>query len=110
MNPAPGHVPLVENPRDIVLLRALALAVLLIGVGWLVSAQPAYSATHTWTGGFGESGDWSAAANWSPAVGVVDGETVDLVFPASTRGPRGSNNDRNNVTINSITIQDGGFT
>jgi autotransporter-associated beta strand protein len=97
-------------PRISVIRCAGTLALVLIGLGWMFSVQPAYAATHTWTGGFGESGDWSAAANWSPAVGVVDGETVDLVFPANFRGLRSSNNDRNNVTVNSITFRDGGFT
>src|SRR4051794_11636517 len=101
--------PAPTTPHTAVVLRALALSLVLVGLGWMFGARPAYAATHVWSGGFGENGDWSATANWSSGGGVVPGETVDLVFPAGV-GTLHSTNDRLNVVINSITFEDGGYT
>jgi len=81
---------------------------LLVGLGWLFAAQPAYAAQHVWAGGY-EDGDWDATPNWAAGGIPANNETVDLVFPASAAG-RVSTNNRGGIIINSITFLDGGFT
>src|SRR5262245_44505331 len=55
-------------------------------------------ATHTWTGSV--SNLWSAAGNWNGGSPAGDNNAV-LIFPAGA--PLFTNNDLNNLTIQSIT-------
>jgi len=108
MSAAVRHWVSEGSPRGTVALRAVVFSFLLVGLGWIFGAQPAYAGTHTWSGGFPEDNGWAAAASWSSGGPVVDGETVDLIFPAGI-GNHVSVNDRNNVTVHSITFLDGGY-
>ena len=88
------------------LARMLFLGLTLAGA--LVLPSPLHAASRTWTGA-GANAFWSAAANWSPAGGPVNGDS--LTFP-STASRLVNTNDLPGLRAQSIIFNGpaGGFT
>ncbi|HEX4865602.1 MAG TPA: autotransporter-associated beta strand repeat-containing protein, partial [Acidimicrobiales bacterium] len=100
-------------------LGALAAATGLMGTatGLVLSAPPASATTcvsftsFTWTGNdvtIGHNNNWSDRFNWQGLTPPTDGMCVSLTFP-SLPATGTTNNDVNNLTINTLSIG-GGYT
>ena len=85
-------------------VRAAALlAAIIYGGNILAQAQ---SCTATWTGNAGD-GNWSNAANWSPAK--VPGSTSNVCIPTfTTADGAGLNGSASSVSVHSIQVAEGG--
>src|ERR1700690_105514 len=58
--------------------------ILIAGLAALVAATPAFAATWTWNGSQGND-HWTNTPNWTPAGGVANNGTADIIFGGTTR-------------------------
>jgi hypothetical protein len=84
----------------------IAMLILVVLGGVLISGKSAFAATKTWTGN-GSDNNFSTSGNWSPSGAPTSGD--DLIFNLASLGSHTTpTNDVTGLSINSITANNGG--
>lgn len=84
------------------IVKSSMILATLFAIGVVFAAPSAHAASKTWTG-TANDGQFSTAGNWSPSGAPASGDS--LTFNVVNDGLARPENDMNNLTIGSITVQ-----